>query len=60
MEEYEKKKIEDCIYNIQDKLGAIKAEIELDKPYKYYILDKLESIFYDVKNIKSICESEEK
>ena len=30
MEEYEKKKIEDCIYNIQDKLGAIKAEIELN------------------------------
>ena len=37
MEEYEKRKIKDCIYNIQDKLEAIKNEISLNKPYKYYI-----------------------
>ena len=60
MEEYEKRKIEDCIYNIQDKLEAIKNEIRLDKPYKYYILEKIEPIINDAKCIKSICESGER
>ena len=60
MEEYEKKKIESCIYNIEDKLNAIKNEIKLDKSYKYYILEKIEPIIFEAKCIKSICESEEK
>ena len=60
MKEYEKRRIENCIYNIQDKLEAIKSEINLEKPYKYYILEKIEPIINDVKCIKSICESEEK
>ena len=59
MEEYEKRKIEDCIYNIQDKLEAIKNEIRLDKPYKYYILEKIEPIINDAKCIKSICDKGE-
>ena len=59
MEECEKRKIKDCIYNIQDKLEAIKNEISLDKPYKYYILEKAEPIIIDAKCIKSICESED-
>ena len=60
MEEYEKRKIESCIYNIQDKLEAIKNEIRLEKPYKYYILEKIEPIINDAKCIKSICEREDK
>ena len=48
------------INNIQDKLEAIKKEIKLEKPYKYYILEKIEPIVYDAKCIKSICESGEK
>ena len=59
MEEYEKKKIESCILNIEDKLNSIKNEINLDKPYKYYILEKIEPVIFDAKCIKSICESEE-
>ena len=59
MEEYEKRKIESCINNIQDKLEAIKKEVKLEKPYKYYILEKIEQILFDAKCIKSICESEE-
>ena len=59
MEEYEKRKIKDCIYNIQDKLEAIKNEISLNKPHKYYILEKIEPIINDAKCIKSICESED-
>ena len=60
MEEYEKRRIESCIYNIQDKLEAIKSETNLEKPYKYYILEKIEPIINDAKCIKNICESEEK
>ncbi len=60
MEEYEKTRIESCISNILDKLEAIKSEIRLEKPYKYYILEKIEPILFDAKCIKSICESEGK
>ena len=59
MEEYEKKRIQGCIYNIQDKLEAIKTEIKLEKPYKYYILEKIEPVLNDAKCIKNICEREE-
>lgn len=59
MEEWERDKIKSCIFNIQDKLEAINKEIELEKPYKYYILEKIEPILFDSKCIKSICESEE-
>ena len=59
MEEYEKRRIESCINNIQDKLESIKKEVKLEKPHKYYILEKIEPILFDAKCIKSICESEE-
>ena len=59
MEEYEKRRIKSCINNIQDKLEAIKKEIKLEKPYKYYILEKIALIENDSKCIKGICESEE-
>ncbi len=59
MEEYEKKKIESCILNIEDMLKAIKKEVQLDKPHKYYILEKIEPILFDAKCIKSICEDKE-
>ena len=60
MEENEKIRIENCINNMQDKLESIKKEIELEKPYTYYILEKIELIINDAKIIKNICESEEK
>ena len=59
MEENEKTRIENCINNMQDKLESIKKEIELEKPYTYYILEKIELIINDAKIIKNICESEE-
>ena len=58
MEEWEKNRIESCLCNIEDKLEAIKTEMELDKPYKYYILEKVEPILNDAKCIKSICEED--
>ena len=60
MEEWEKNRIESCLCNIEDKLETIKTEMELDKPYKYYILEKIEPILNDAKCIKKVCESEEK
>ena len=60
MEEWKKDKIKGCICNIQDKLSAIENEINLKKPYNYYIIEKIEPIIYDAKCIKSMCESEEK
>ena len=60
MEEYEKIKINSCIYNILDKIEAIKNEITLEKPYKYYILEKIDPIIWDAKCIKSICDKENK
>ena len=59
MEDDEKNRIESCISNIEDKLNAIKKEMKLEKPYKYYILEKIDPIIFDAKCIKSICESEE-
>lgn len=59
MEEWQKNKIISCISNIEDKLNAIKNEINLDKPYKYYILEKIEPILFDAKCIKNMCEDEE-
>ena len=59
MEEDEKRSIECCINNIQDKLESIKNEIKLNKPHKYYILEKIEPILNDAKCIKSICNNEE-
>ncbi len=59
MEEDEKRNIERCICDIEDKLIAIKNEIKLNKPHKYYILEKIEPILNDAKCIKSICDNEE-
>ena len=60
MEEYEKRKIEESIYSIQDRMESIKNEMMSDKPHKYYILRKIESIINYAKCIKNICESEER
>lgn len=48
MGEYELRKAKDCIYNIQDKLDALRNEINSGKPYAYYCLEKLEPIKNDV------------
>ncbi len=60
MEEYEKNSINDCINEIEDSLDAIKKEIGLPKPYRYYILEKINHILFDANYIKNICESEDK
>lgn len=51
-----------AVYNIEDKLAAIKKELlEVEKPHKEYLNEKLESIYWDVivlRNISKIKEEE--
>lgn len=49
LEGYNISRAKDCAYNIQDKLNAIANELEQEKPYKYYLHEKLESILHDTK-----------
>lgn len=58
MNEEERKKIIDCIYNIEDKMNSIKIEMFApgSKPYKNYILEKAKPILNDIQVIISMCE----
>lgn len=58
MEKYELNKINSCLYNIQDKLDALKTEVLKGNPYKVYCLEKLEPIKNDVNCLISIFEGE--
>lgn len=52
------KRAKNCIYNIQDKLNAIENELSKEKPYKYYMNEKLTSIKWDMNCLISMCEEE--
>ena len=58
MDEEERKKIINCIYNIEDKMNSIKIEVfsPYNKPYKNYILEKAKPILNDIQVIISMCE----
>jgi len=58
MEIEERKKIIECMRNIEDKMNAIKLEVfpPRNKPYKGYILEKAKPILNDIQVIISICE----
>lgn len=58
MKEYELNRAKDCIYNIQDKLDALRDEINRGKPYAYYCLEKLEPIKNDVNCLISMFKEE--
>lgn len=55
---YEIIRASNCEHNIQDKLDAIKSEIHKEKPYKGYMLEKLQSILWDTKCLISMCEND--
>ena len=61
MEDEERKKIIDCIYNIEDKMNSIKIEMFAPGciPHKNYILEKAKSILNDIQVIINMCEGEE-
>ena len=59
MKKYELNKINDCLYNIQDKIDALKTEVLTGNPYKGYCLEKLEPIKNDVNCLISMFEEED-
>jgi len=58
MEDYELRKAKDCLYNIQDKLDALRNEINRGNPYSGYCLEKLEPIKHDVECLISMFKEE--
>lgn len=49
-----------CVSNIEDKLEAIKNELlTREKPYKPYLNEKLDSIYWDVKVLMNIAKLED-
>lgn len=49
-----------CVSNIEDKLEAIKNELlTREKPYKPYLNEKLDSIYWDVKVLINIAKLED-
>lgn len=60
MNDYEKRKIEDCLYTIWDNYKAMKNEMNIrEDPYKGYLLEKARPILNDIQVIISLCEKEE-
>lgn len=56
LDENEKKRAAGCINNIQDKLDALKSEIcSREKPFKPYMMEKLDSILWDTNCLISMC-----
>jgi len=58
MDEYKLNKQKDCIYNINDKLNALRDEINRGNPYKGYCLEKLRPIKNDVDCLIAMFEEE--
>ena len=56
--ESEKVRAYSCARNVEDKLNAVKNELLNEKPYKYYLIEKLESILWDTNCIISMCKNE--
>lgn len=60
LEENEIERARGCCRNILDKYRALEKEIsESERPYKHYLLEKLDSIAWDVKCIQSMCKGDE-
>lgn len=59
LDEDEKRRYEMCLRNIEDKLKALKAEAEKERPYRYYIKEKIDSIIWDAKCIEFLTHNDE-
>lgn len=59
LDEYEKRRYEMCLRNIEDKLKALKVEAEKERPYRYYIKEKIDSILWDAKCIENMTRQDE-
>lgn len=45
-----------CIANIKDKMQSVDFEVLGRKPYKLYLLEKLNSVLHDVNCLINMCE----
>lgn len=55
LEGYEIERAKICVAEIKDKLKAIETELETrERPYKYYLMEKLKPILNDVECIISM------
>lgn len=59
LEGYEIDRAEMCVMEIADKLKAIDMEVHKDRPYKYYLMEKLAPILNDVNCLIDMCKREE-
>ena len=59
LEKFEIERAKMCLSNIEDKLKSVSTEIQNEKPYKYYLLEKLNSILNDTNVLIYMCEDEE-
>ena len=55
----EKARAYSCAKNIEDKLQAIINELLTERPYKYYLLEKLDNIKWDTNCLISMCKKED-
>lgn len=60
LNENEIKKAKECLFNIEDKLQAIEMELCKENPYKYYLLEKIDSVLWDSRCIANLCKTDEK
>lgn len=59
LDEREKDRLKMCVANIKDKLNSIEVESENDRPYRYYLAEKIDSILWDANCIKSLTKQTE-
>lgn len=60
LDETQKERAKMCIRNIADKMLSVDTEIsQKEKSYKSYLLEKLESIRWDVQVLMSMCEEDD-
>lgn len=45
-----------CVSGIIDRLKAVDMETNKERPYKYYLLEKLQPMLNDIECLISICE----
>lgn len=59
LDEDEMKRAKMCVANVLDKIKAIDSELLNKKAYKNYILEKMNSIDWDITCLKSMCDVKE-
>lgn len=60
LNEEEKSRLKMCIANIKDKLTALESESLNERPYRYYLAEKVDSILWDANCIKSMTKQKTK